>query len=87
LLSVLLALLSLASTPLTTPAAYALYPYWVLALLPAWLVDPRYHILPFALFVLLRKPGPIAAEVALLPWFLGWSLLLWFGITHAGFLP
>jgi hypothetical protein len=78
-----LALASLAMTPLVNPSAALLYPFWFLMLLPELLVEPRYHIIPFALFLLFRKPAAKVIEVALLVWFVGISqgleFLLWNG--------
>ncbi len=50
-------LLSVAVTPLAEKRYYWLYPFTALALLPAWLVEPRYYFVPLALFILFRRPG------------------------------
>ncbi len=80
------ALISLAMTPLVNQTATLLYSYWLLVLLPVWLVEPRYHILPLALLVLLRKPGHVMIEAALLLWFVTWSWQLQ-RLVFAGYLP
>jgi len=51
------ALLSLTVTSLLERRFYWLYPFTLLALLPAWLVEPRYYFIPLALFILFRKTG------------------------------
>jgi alpha-1,2-glucosyltransferase len=48
-----------------------LYPATVLALLPIWMIEQRYYLAPFTLFLLFRK-----AEA---PW-LEWILTLWLAI-------
>jgi hypothetical protein len=80
------ALISLAMTPLVNQTATLLYFYWLLVLLPVWLIEPRYYILPFALLVLFRKPGHVVVEAILLVWFvaLSWQLQR---LVFAGYLP
>jgi alpha-1,2-glucosyltransferase len=50
--------LSLAVTPLHSPRHYLLYPFTLLYLLPSWLVEPRYTLLPFCLFILYKMEMP-----------------------------
>jgi alpha-1,2-glucosyltransferase len=73
-----LAFLSLIVTPLRSKENYWLYPVTILALLPVSLIEQRYYIVPFALFMLFRKPKGLAAELTLLAWF----LILSAGITY-----
>ncbi len=46
-----IALAALISTELDTPAQYLLYATSVLFLIPSWLVEQRYYIIPFTLFL------------------------------------
>ena len=73
------ALLSLAVTPFRAQAQYWLYPITALALLPVWLIEQRYYIMPFVLFMLFRIPGPCWLEISLLAWSILLSIPLTFG--------
>lgn len=53
---IVIAFFSIVVTPLKQRGYYWLYPFSIACLLPAWLVDPRYFIVPIALFMLFRKP-------------------------------
>ena len=75
------ALLSLAVTPFRAQAQYWLYPITALALLPVWLIEQRYYIMPFVLFMLFRIPGPRWLEISLLAWSILLSIPLTFGFT------
>ena len=75
------ALLSLAVTPFRERAQYWLYPITALALLPVWLIEQRYYIMPFVLFMLFRIPGPRWLEISLLAWSILLSIPLTFGFT------
>jgi alpha-1,2-glucosyltransferase len=46
--------LSFAVTPLVRPFGVLLVPITVLYLLPSWLIEHRYYLIPFTLFLLLR---------------------------------
>lgn len=48
---VFIALAALVSTKLERPAQYLLYPASVLFLIPSWLVEQRYYIIPLTLFL------------------------------------
>jgi alpha-1,2-glucosyltransferase len=54
--------LSLLSTPLAGGLGALFWVSTVLALAPAWLVEPRYSAVPMTLYLLLREPGPAWAE-------------------------
>jgi alpha-1,2-glucosyltransferase len=60
--------LGLAVTPLRRREDYLLYPFWVLTLLPIWLIEQRYYLSSFALLVLLRQPASGWRERLLLGW-------------------
>ncbi|MGH9425854.1 MAG: hypothetical protein ACRD2L_06050 [Terriglobia bacterium] len=48
---IFITLAALISTKLDTAAQYLLYPMSVLFLVPSWLIEPRYYIIPFTLFI------------------------------------
>jgi len=62
------AVLGLLVTPLRRPVDYWLYPFWVLVLLPVWLVEQRYYLPGFALLLLFRVPASPGIERGLLAW-------------------
>lgn len=62
------AILSLCVTRLREPAFLLLYPLVVLSLAPSWLIEPRYVIPAFGLFVLFRQPQAPRLERAQLAW-------------------
>lgn len=51
-----LAFLSLIVTKLHHPYHYLLYPFTILFLIPSWLIEQRYYLIPFVFFLLFRKP-------------------------------
>jgi alpha-1,2-glucosyltransferase len=55
--------LSLAVTPLLRRSAYLIYPCTFLYLLPSWLIEQRYYIIPLTLFILFKKEGPRWLEI------------------------
>ncbi|MEQ1759345.1 MAG: hypothetical protein ABL986_13565 [Vicinamibacterales bacterium] len=58
---VALTLVSLRSVRLTAHA-WLLYPVTVAFLLPSWLIEQRYYLIPFTLFLLVREPVDKRAE-------------------------
>lgn len=62
LLPVLLSIVFFTAAPLRERSWLMLYPFTVLALLPEWLVEQRYYLIPLALFVLVRKPVDTKTE-------------------------
>jgi alpha-1,2-glucosyltransferase len=48
-------LLSLCVTRLQQKPFYWLYPFTVLSLVPFWLVEPRYYLVPYSLFILMQE--------------------------------
>jgi alpha-1,2-glucosyltransferase len=54
-LPMLYTFLSLIVTPLSRKSWYLFYAITILFLLPSWLIEQRYYIIPFALFMLFRK--------------------------------
>ncbi|MEK6776958.1 MAG: hypothetical protein AABY87_08770 [bacterium] len=49
------AILSILVTPLKQPAFYLVYPFWIFTLVPAWLIEERYYLAAFSLFLLFRE--------------------------------
>lgn len=45
----------------------------VLSLIPVWMIEPRYYIVPFVFWLCFRKSNGQLAEWSLLLWFAGWS--------------
>ncbi len=54
-LTAVYALLSLCVTPLQGPYQWLFYAFAILFLLPSWLIDVRYYVIPFTLFILFKK--------------------------------
>jgi len=57
-------LATLLVTRLRRPQHYAVYPFALALLLPAWLVETRYYIVPFVLLMLFRDDEHPAVEAA-----------------------
>jgi alpha-1,2-glucosyltransferase len=79
------AILSLAATPLQQPACYPFYVFWVLSLLPIWMIEQRYALPGFVLLLLFRVPGSRWVEAALIGSFAALSALFLWGISRAQF--
>lgn len=83
---VLLALWSLAVTKLRTPWMWVIYPFIVISLITAWVVEPRYWIIGLSLFVFARARQPAWVEystatimfVLALVMFRGVETMVWF---------
>ena len=80
-----LSLLSIIATPLRYRANYWLYPITMLALLPVSLIEQRYYIIPFTLFMLFRKPKSLVLEIVLLSWFIVLSSGITWGMVTMKF--
>jgi alpha-1,2-glucosyltransferase len=66
--AIALAALSLFVIRLRQPIHYLLYPFAALSLMPVWLIEQRYYLPAFALFMLFREsasPGVERAMVAM----------------------
>jgi alpha-1,2-glucosyltransferase len=79
------AVLSLAATPLRESSCDWLYPFWVLAVLPAWLIEQRYSLTGIALFQLFRQPQGERAETMLLVYWMMLSVFFLVGISQGWF--
>lgn len=78
--------LSVKVTPLVRPAAVLIYPFWFLVLVPVLLVEPRYYMSAFALFLLLRERDDPRQEITLCAWLAFLSVWLHQGLTAGRFL-
>jgi DIE2/ALG10 family len=79
--------LTVASVRLGRPAFLALYPAALASLLPVWLVEPRYYLVPFALFQVFRAPFDQRIEWILLAFWAASSAYLLAGIVSGRFFP
>jgi alpha-1,2-glucosyltransferase len=64
--AIALAALSLFVIPLRQRVHYLIYPFAALSVLPVWLIEQRYYLPAFALFMLFRESGSPGIERALL---------------------
>lgn len=62
-----------ATWPMRRPSYTALFPFLIFALLPVTLIEPRYYLPAFMLFLLFSAPRPRWQEYALLAWLAGLS--------------
>lgn len=79
---VLLAVLDILANPLKQPAFALTYPLTILYLLPSWLVDPRYTIIPFAFLLLFRDEENATVETDTTIYYVLTSLILLIGIRY-----
>jgi alpha-1,2-glucosyltransferase len=62
-----LSLLALSAIPLKEKRYYLIYPATILFLIPSWLIEPRYYLIPFILFLVSRKEQkPIIENLTIL---------------------
>jgi len=79
--------LTLAQVPLQRPSFRLLYPAAFLFLLPFWMIEQRYYLAPFTLFLLLRREEPAWLECVLTVWLAALSFYLLWGIGSSRFFP
>ncbi len=79
------ATLSLAVTRLKRPSHYLLYPVTVLALIPSWLIEQRYFLVPFALFLAFRERRHWIVEWAHVVLYTGLTGFFLWGIREGRF--
>ncbi len=80
-------LLFLAVSPPLTKSLWTIHAFTVLYLAPAWLVEPRYYIIPFSLFILARRRAHWGVELAQTVLWLALSLSLLAAIRWANVFP
>lgn len=86
LVPLLSGLLLLFLSPLRSFQSYSLYLFSLLFILPSWLIEPRYYIVPYLFFLLLKKPTSATTTKILLSWQFVLSLIVIIGIlTHSFF--
>ena len=64
--AIALAVLSLFVIRLRQPMHYLIYPFAALTVMPVWLIEQRYYLPGFALFMAFREPASPAVERAML---------------------
>ena len=79
------AILSLAVAPLKQRGFYLLYPFWFLSLVPVWLIEVRYYLVPYSLFLLFRERRHKTPEYGLLLYSLAISIFFFWGISQQWF--
>ena len=62
---------------------WLLFPFTVIFLLPEWLVEQRYYLIPLSLFILARPTTPLANERAQTLLFLAASVALFVVVERA----
>ncbi len=78
-------MLSLWTTKLPSKACYLMYPTTILYLLPSWLIEQRYYLIPFALFLALKERKSSAIEYFTILAYIALSLYFFYGIRHLKF--
>ena len=77
-----LALLTLCFQPLLKREYYVIYPLSVMSLAAVWLIESRYALPAFILFLLFRKTGSIPLELLTLCLFMLFSGYLYWGYLN-----
>lgn len=83
--AVLYASLSLSVTRLVDRRFVWIAPFSVLFLIPSWLVEQRYLLVPFTLFLLARRPGSAREEAIDAAWMVPFTAWFLWGITTGRF--
>jgi len=87
LIPIFLALLTIFSTKLRKPLYYSIYLFSILFVIPSWLIEPRYYIIPYYLYILFKKENSHKTNIALITWQLILSGVLLTGMLQKLFLP
>jgi alpha-1,2-glucosyltransferase len=77
--------LSLIVIPLKERQFYWIYPASVLFVTPSWLIEQRYYLIPFSLFLLARKQERNCTEYLLLAFYVPVALFLFYGVASGLF--
>ena len=80
-----LAVLSLCVIRLRQPVQYLIYPFAALSVMPSWLIEQRYYLPAFALFMLFRESASPRVERTLLAMNVVMALCLFVGIAEGWF--
>ncbi len=86
LIPIFLALLTIFSTKFRQPIYYSMYPFALLFVLPSWLIEPRYYIIPFYFYLLFKKASANTTNISLVIWELLLSTSLLYGTLNKLFL-
>jgi alpha-1,2-glucosyltransferase len=85
LLPIAYSILSIWATKLPSKACYLIYPTAILYLLPSWLIEQRYYLIPFALFLALKEKKSNTVEYLTIIMYITLSLYLFWGIRYVEF--
>ena len=80
-----LAVLSLCVIRLRQPVQYLIYPFAALSVMPSWLIEQRYYLPAFALFMLFRESASPRVERILLAVNVVMALCLFVGVAEGWF--
>lgn len=83
LLTCLFTIFGLTTVQLSKKSYYIIYPATILFLAPVWLIEQRYYLVPFMLFLLYRKPANIYIEALQVGLYLSASIWLTSNIVNS----
>jgi len=86
-LPIALSLLAISRARLSIPNGKWFYVIAALSLIPAWMIEQRYAIVPLAFFIVLRKPESERSELLTLALFISASIIATAGIIGEKFFP
>lgn len=78
-------LLAIMVSDLRVKWGWFLYPFTIVYLLPYWLIEERYYLIPLTLFLLVSKPVSRKIEYIQFVWWIGLSLFFFEGIQSLRF--
>jgi alpha-1,2-glucosyltransferase len=79
---IIYSVLSIIVTKLKKKSFYLLYPFALVYLLPSWLIEQRYYLIPFVLFMLFRKKQSKVVEYSTIILYVVSSLYLFYGVVN-----
>ena len=83
--AIALAVLSLCVIRLRQPVQYLIYPFAALSVMPSWLIEQRYYLPAFTLFMLFRESASPRVERTLLAVNVIMAFCLFVGVTEGWF--
>jgi alpha-1,2-glucosyltransferase len=83
--AIALAVLSLFVIRLRQPIHYLVYPFAALSVMPVWLIEQRYYLPAFALFMLFRESASRSVERMILAMNAAMALYLFVGVVRGWF--
>jgi len=78
-------LLSIKVTELSKKPFYLIYPFTILYLIPSWLIEQRYYLIPFTLFMLFKKEQTKLVTYSTITIYVLSSAILFYGIRMKRF--